>query len=99
MLIIACKEINVTSPTCIREIEAAYPINISGKLMDAIEENIRKKQQVSSFNQSVLWPLSFIEVEMDSLENQFLDYAEERQEQLHRKYKIFGRDNEKLSEI
>jgi len=36
-------EINVTSPTCIREIEAAYPINISGKLMDAIEDNIRKK--------------------------------------------------------
>lgn len=35
-------EINVTSPTCIREIEAAYPINISGKLMDAIEENITK---------------------------------------------------------
>jgi len=35
-------EINVTSPTCIREIEAAYPINISGKLMDAIEENIQK---------------------------------------------------------
>ena len=33
-------EINVTSPTCIREIEAAYPINISGKLMDAIEDNI-----------------------------------------------------------
>jgi len=36
-------EINVTSPTCIREIEAAYPINISGKLMDAIEENIKNK--------------------------------------------------------
>ncbi|MFT6902552.1 MAG: glutathione synthase [Colwellia sp.] len=36
-------EINVTSPTCIREIEAAYPINISGKLMDAIEQNIRKR--------------------------------------------------------
>lgn len=35
-------EINVTSPTCIREIEAAYPINISGKLMDAIEENINQ---------------------------------------------------------
>lgn len=35
-------EINVTSPTCIREIEAAYPINISGKLMDAIEDNIRQ---------------------------------------------------------
>jgi glutathione synthase len=36
-------EINVTSPTCIREIEAAFPINISGKLMDAIEENITRK--------------------------------------------------------
>lgn len=36
-------EINVTSPTCIREIEAAYPINISGKLMDAIEQNISKR--------------------------------------------------------
>ncbi len=35
-------EINVTSPTCIREIEAAYSINISGKLMDAIESNIAK---------------------------------------------------------
>jgi len=37
-------EINVTSPTCIREIEAAYPINISGKLMDAIEENITRNK-------------------------------------------------------
>lgn len=36
-------EINVTSPTCIREIEAAYPINISGKLMDAIEEQLANK--------------------------------------------------------
>jgi len=35
-------EINVTSPTCIREIEAAYPINISGKLMDAIEVRLGK---------------------------------------------------------
>tara|TARA_B110000467_G_C18329712_1_gene492041 strand:+ start:391 stop:1353 length:963 start_codon:yes stop_codon:yes gene_type:complete len=35
-------EINVTSPTCIREIEAAYDINISAKLMDAIEENLSK---------------------------------------------------------
>ncbi|QOL25686.1 glutathione synthase [Thalassotalea sp. LPB0316] len=34
-------EINVTSPTCIREIEAAYPINISGKLMDAIEHTLK----------------------------------------------------------
>ncbi|WIH19818.1 glutathione synthase [Photobacterium damselae] len=30
-------EINVTSPTCIREIEAAFDISITGKLMDAIE--------------------------------------------------------------
>lgn len=37
-------EINVTSPTCIREIEAAFPINISGKLMDAIEEQVENKR-------------------------------------------------------
>ncbi len=36
-------EINVTSPTCIREIEAAFDINISAKLMDAIEADIRRK--------------------------------------------------------
>ncbi|QOX80947.1 glutathione synthase (plasmid) [Trichlorobacter lovleyi] len=30
-------EINVTSPTCIREIEAAFDVNISGKMMDSIE--------------------------------------------------------------
>ncbi|CZF78825.1 glutathione synthase [Grimontia marina] len=35
-------EINVTSPTCIREIEAAFDINISGKLMDAIEVRLQK---------------------------------------------------------
>ncbi|MDD1782343.1 glutathione synthase [Enterovibrio sp. ZSDZ35] len=35
-------EINVTSPTCIREIEAAFDINISGKLMDAIAARIEK---------------------------------------------------------
>ncbi|RKF18864.1 glutathione synthase [Alginatibacterium sediminis] len=35
-------EINVTSPTCIREIEAAYDINISGQLMDAIERRIQE---------------------------------------------------------
>ena len=37
-------EINVTSPTCIREIEAAYPINISAKLMDSIEKKLRGKK-------------------------------------------------------
>ena len=36
-------EINVTSPTCVREIEAAFPdIAITGMLMDAIERRIDK---------------------------------------------------------
>lgn len=35
-------EINVTSPTCIKEIEAAYPIDITGKLMDAIEHIVNQ---------------------------------------------------------
>lgn len=33
-------EINVTSPTCIREIEHAYPVGITGMLMDAIEQRL-----------------------------------------------------------
>lgn len=33
-------EINVTSPTCIKEIEAAYDVNITGALFDAIEKRI-----------------------------------------------------------
>ncbi|WP_318464553.1 glutathione synthase [Photobacterium leiognathi] len=36
-------EINVTSPTCIREIEAAFDISITGKLMDAIERRVNAK--------------------------------------------------------
>lgn len=35
-------EINVTSPTCIREIEATFDINICAKLMDAIEARLKK---------------------------------------------------------
>lgn len=38
-------EINVTSPTCIREIEAAFSISITGMLMNAIENIIAKKQR------------------------------------------------------
>ncbi len=34
-------EINVTSPTCIKEIDAAYQINIAGMLFDAIENRIQ----------------------------------------------------------
>lgn len=33
-------EINITSPTCVREIEAAYNINICAKLFDAIEKRL-----------------------------------------------------------
>ncbi|MGX9419255.1 glutathione synthase [Vibrio sp. RC27] len=33
-------EINVTSPTCIVEIEAAFDVSITGKLMDAIERRL-----------------------------------------------------------
>ncbi|MGY0163532.1 glutathione synthase [Edwardsiella tarda] len=33
-------EINVTSPTCVREIEAAFPVSITGMLMDAIEARL-----------------------------------------------------------
>ncbi|WP_105610192.1 glutathione synthase [Cronobacter malonaticus] len=35
-------EINVTSPTCVREIEAQYPVSITGMLMDAIEKRLAK---------------------------------------------------------
>ncbi|HBI10131.1 MAG TPA: glutathione synthase, partial [Franconibacter pulveris] len=35
-------EINVTSPTCVREIEAEFPISIAGMLMDAIEKRLAK---------------------------------------------------------
>ncbi|ART79560.1 glutathione synthase [Oceanisphaera avium] len=33
-------EVNVTSPTCVREIENAFPVNICGMLMDAIEKRL-----------------------------------------------------------
>jgi glutathione synthase len=33
-------EINVTSPTCIRELDALYGINISARLLDAIEKRL-----------------------------------------------------------
>lgn len=38
-------EINVTSPTCIREIEAAFPISITGMLFDAIERRLAAGSQ------------------------------------------------------
>ena len=33
-------EVNVTSPTCIREIDAAYGLNIAGRLFDAIDARL-----------------------------------------------------------
>ena len=33
-------EINVTSPTCIREIDAAFGVDVAGRLMDAIEARL-----------------------------------------------------------
>ena len=33
-------EINVTSPTCIRELDAIYKLNIAGDLFDAIERRL-----------------------------------------------------------
>src|SRR5690606_38666654 len=33
-------EVNVTSPTCIRELDAAFGINIAGRLFDAIEARL-----------------------------------------------------------
>jgi len=36
-------EINVTSPTCIREIDAAYNTDIGGRLMDCIDAKLRAR--------------------------------------------------------
>ena len=36
-------EINVTSPTCVRELEAIYDIDIAGQLMDTIESKLGKR--------------------------------------------------------
>jgi glutathione synthase len=36
-------EINVTSPTCIREIDAAFNTDIGGQLMDAIDRKLKAR--------------------------------------------------------
>ncbi len=41
-------EINVTSPTCIRELDSLYQLNISALLMDSIEEKIAGKESGSA---------------------------------------------------
>lgn len=35
-------EVNVTSPTCIRELDAAYGLNIAGQLFDVIESRLER---------------------------------------------------------
>ncbi|WP_022963608.1 glutathione synthase [Halopseudomonas pelagia] len=37
-------EINVTSPTCIREIDAAYHTDIGGQLMDVIDQRLKARR-------------------------------------------------------
>lgn len=37
-------EINVTSPTCVRELEAIYGIDIKGRVLDAIERRLRAQR-------------------------------------------------------
>jgi glutathione synthase len=37
-------EINITSPTCVRELDAIYSINISALLMDAISKHLAVRQ-------------------------------------------------------
>ncbi len=37
-------EINVTSPTCIRELDSLYDLDVGGQLMDAIAGTLRKTQ-------------------------------------------------------
>ncbi|MCB1851779.1 MAG: glutathione synthase, partial [Gammaproteobacteria bacterium] len=35
-------EINITSPTCIRELDAQFNLNISAQLLDSIEQKLRR---------------------------------------------------------
>ncbi len=37
-------EINVTSPTCIREIDSAYDLDIGDQLMECIEQELKKRE-------------------------------------------------------
>lgn len=43
-------EINVTSPTCVQEIEAAYDIDITGMLFDAIEARLERSCEAQDDN-------------------------------------------------
>jgi len=36
-------EINVTSPTCVRELDTLYGLNISARIMDAVAARVAKR--------------------------------------------------------
>ncbi len=38
-------EVNVTSPTCIRELDAQYGLNIAGQMFDAVEERLADSER------------------------------------------------------
>jgi glutathione synthase len=41
-------EINVTSPTCVRELDRQYGLNIAGLLMDAIERRLGESAAIAA---------------------------------------------------
>lgn len=45
-------EINVTSPTCIRELDHQFDLNIAGTLFDCIEEILQERAETSPSNES-----------------------------------------------
>jgi len=38
-------EINVTSPTCIRELDSAQELDIGGQLMDCLERELQERKR------------------------------------------------------
>jgi glutathione synthase len=43
-------EINVTSPTCVRELDEAFNLDIAGDLMDCIAEKLKEAHQIGQDN-------------------------------------------------
>ena len=41
-------EINVTSPTCIRQLDKLYGLDIAGQLLTVIEAKLKRKKNCSS---------------------------------------------------
>ncbi len=49
-------EINVTSPTCAQELEAAYHLDIGGQIMGRILESIKMQSSTGSDDRTRRWP-------------------------------------------